>query len=126
MSTKELVEVGTESEFEETDLKVVEVEGMELGIRKVEGEYYALLNRCPHQNGPAATGKIQKKVTAEVPETGERTEQRYECGTRVVRCPMHGWGFDVETGSHMGDDESAPSLPTFDTVLEDGTIYVDI
>ena len=36
--------------------KIVEVAGRTIGVFNVDGEFFALLNRCPHQGGPLCTG----------------------------------------------------------------------
>lgn len=120
------VRVATESEFESERKKIVEIEGVELGIFKLNDEYYALLNNCPHQNGPIARGTIRQMIVADVPDAGEWVEERYKPDTMVIRCPCHGWGFDIATGENMADPENAPGVPTYDVVVEDGTVYVEI
>jgi len=122
----ERVEVCPVSAFEGTDRQIVEVRGVEVGVLEVEGEYYALLNRCSHQNGPVAEGEVRRKIVGDVPEVGERVEERYEEGTRVIRCPWHQWGFDVETGENMADPDIGRNLVTYDVVVEDGTVYLEL
>ncbi len=38
--------------------KIVEVAGQSVGIFNVDGEFFALRNRCPHQRGPLCEGKL--------------------------------------------------------------------
>ena len=59
----------------------VTVEGKEVALFNVEGIYYAIGGRCPHRSGPLARGRV---------ETVE--------GKPAVRCPLHGWLFELETG----------------------------
>lgn len=59
----------------------VTVDGKEVALFNVEGRYYAVGGRCPHRSGPLAKGKV------------ERIEGKF-----VVRCPLHGWLFELETG----------------------------
>ena len=59
----------------------VTVEGKEVALFNVDGTYYAVGGRCPHRSGPLAKGRV---------ETVE--------GKPAVRCPLHGWLFELETG----------------------------
>ena len=73
--------------------KLVEVAGLSIGVFNVGGEYFALRNRCPHQGGPLCDGRLSGFVTS--PQPGE---YRYTRPGEVVRCPWHGWEFDIRTG----------------------------
>ncbi len=37
--------------------KIVTVAGRSIGIFNVDGEFFALRNRCPHQGGPLVRGQ---------------------------------------------------------------------
>jgi len=99
---------------------------VELGVFRVDGEFYALLNSCPHQRGPVAEGALGKKVVADPPEEGRRVEERYDPEATVLRCPCHSWGFDVVTGEHIGAPGAGYDLVTYDIDVEDGTVYVAV
>jgi nitrite reductase/ring-hydroxylating ferredoxin subunit len=47
--------------------KIVEVGGRSIGVFYVNGEYFALFNRCPHQAGPLCTGELWGALEAIVP-----------------------------------------------------------
>src|SRR5262249_38997320 len=78
--------------------KIVEVEGRSIGVFNVDGAFYALRNRCPHQGGPLCQGAITDFVSSTRP--GE-----YRIGRRgeILRCPGHAWEFDVRTGQSWFD-----------------------
>jgi nitrite reductase/ring-hydroxylating ferredoxin subunit len=40
----------------------------------------------------------------------------------VVRCPWHGWRFDVRTGESLQSDRW--KAPTYEVEVEDGEVYV--
>ena len=79
-----------------------------LGVHSVcmthfEGEYAALLNKCPHQGGPLGEGSIENGM---------------------LRCPWHGWDYHPTTGSPPdGYGDCVPRFPV--EVREDG-IYVEL
>lgn len=80
--------------------KIVTVAGRSVGVFNVEGQFFALLNRCPHQGGPLCQGKLWSALQAPVPGVYE-----FEAGGPLVRCPWHGWEFDVRTGQSWFDPD---------------------
>jgi nitrite reductase (NADH) small subunit len=96
---------------------MIEIDGLEIGVFNIDGEYHALANYCVHQGGPGCGGRITGKVTEA--EDGTLT---YDQRGEVVCCPWHGWEYDITTGEHLAD----PSLGllTFDVVERDGDLYV--
>ena len=65
----------------------------EIGISRVDGQFYGLLNRCPHLGGPLCAGQIVEDVTSPVP-----GDVRSRPGRIFVTCPWHNWEFDIRTG----------------------------
>jgi nitrite reductase/ring-hydroxylating ferredoxin subunit len=55
--------------------KVFTVGGRPIGIFNLDGEFYGLLNRCPHQGGPLCDGLITGLAVGERP-SGERSSGR--------------------------------------------------
>ena len=41
--------IGTVDEIPPGERKLVTIEGREIGVFNIRGEFYALRNRCPHQ-----------------------------------------------------------------------------
>lgn len=78
--------------------KIVEVAGRSLGVFNIDGEIFALRNRCPHQGGPLCTGRLSGFLQASIP-----GEYVYSRPGEVLRCPWHGWEFDVRTGQSWFD-----------------------
>lgn len=85
--------VGTTQEIGPGQRKIVEVEGISIGIFNVQGTYYALRNRCPHQGAPLCLGSLKGMALPSQP--GEYIWAREG---EILRCPWHGWEFDVTTG----------------------------
>ena len=82
--------------------KVVTVKGREIGLFNLDGEYFALANRCPHAGGPLCEGCIVALVQSERP-GHYRLAPRQE----FLRCPWHGWEFDIRTGQSWCDPNSS-------------------
>ena len=78
--------------------KLVTVGGRSIGVFNVAGEYYALRNRCPHQGGSLCDGRLTGLIEAKEP-----GEYRYSRRGEIIRCPWHGWEFDLRTGKSWCD-----------------------
>jgi 3-phenylpropionate/trans-cinnamate dioxygenase ferredoxin subunit len=66
---------------------LVELEGLRLALFCVDGEYYAIDDRCTHAEGSLAEGDIDG---------------------HMVECPLHGARFDLKTGQAMAAPASEP------------------
>jgi nitrite reductase/ring-hydroxylating ferredoxin subunit len=82
----------------------VNVGSIEIGLFRVDGEIYAMENRCPHGDSPLSEGQL----------TGE-----------VIVCRAHGWDFDVRTGFKPGDPDGFP-IPCFAVRVEDDQVWIDL
>lgn len=80
-------------EVPEGERLIVEVAGREVGIFNVDGEFFALRNRCPHLGGPLCVGDVLGLVYASEP-----GDVRFDASRKLVTCPWHGWEFDIKTG----------------------------
>lgn len=80
------------------------VDGQELVVVRLDGEWFALTNRCPHQGGPLGRG-------------------RFENGQLV--CPWHQWRFDPRTGRSCWP-EGYTRVTQFAVKVEDGQLFVDL
>ena len=90
--------VATVDEIPPGGRKVVEVAERSIGVFNIGGEFYALRNRCPHQGGPLCLGPLAGFVSSPGP-----GEYHYSRQGEILRCPWHGWEFDVKTGQSWFD-----------------------
>jgi 3-phenylpropionate/trans-cinnamate dioxygenase ferredoxin subunit len=74
--------------------KIVTVNGREIGVFNLNGEYFALANRCPHEGGPLCQGNIIPLIQSDRP--GQYRLTRHQ---EFLRCPWHGWEFEIRTGN---------------------------
>lgn len=74
---------------------VVNVNGREIGVFNVRGQYYALPNVCLHQNGPLCRGAVSGTLLASA-KTGWKREWVQE--GEIVVCPWHALEFNITTG----------------------------
>lgn len=73
--------------------KVVTVEGRSVGVFNVKGSYYALKNACPHQGAPLFIGRVTGITLPSEP-----GQYWYGRDGEILRCPWHGWEFDITNG----------------------------
>ena len=118
------VNIGSASEFGDPGRKVVAFERFEVAIFKLEGEFFAYLNHCPHMGGPVCQGKMIAKVEEILAE--DRTSQGMAFSrTRMhVVCPWHGYEFDIRTGVHPGN--SRARLRKLPIALSGDDVIIDV
>jgi nitrite reductase/ring-hydroxylating ferredoxin subunit len=78
------VKVTSTSDLKPGENKVVNVNGTDVALFNVEGQFFAIGNTCLHRGGPLGEGILEDDV---------------------VTCPWHGWRFNVKTGV-------SPVMPT--------------
>lgn len=77
----------------------VSIGGRSIGVFNVDGRYYAIRNRCPHQGAELCLGRVVRPaVRARQP--GVFVTQP---GPPWLQCPWHGWEFNLETGGSWFD-----------------------
>lgn len=124
--------------------KIVDIGGRSIGIFNVHGEFYALRNICPHQFAPLCLGKITGTTLP-----SKVGEYNYGREGEIIRCPWHGWEFDITTGKsifnphkvkvrsyevsiekgcpHATEEaEEDPSVETFPVSVEDGVVTLHL
>jgi nitrite reductase/ring-hydroxylating ferredoxin subunit len=82
-----------EAELPPGSRKLIEIDGRSIGVFNLNGLLYALKNVCPHKSAPLCAGPVTGLVSGERP--GMLVLKR---AGEIVRCPWHGWEFDVRTG----------------------------
>jgi nitrite reductase/ring-hydroxylating ferredoxin subunit len=99
--------------------KLVNVKGRPIVVFNVAGEYFGLLNRCPHQGGNLCEGKLTGLL-----EAAEPGQYRYSRQGEILRCPWHGWEFDVRTGQSYCEPDKIKARK-FDVSLTEGRSIIE-
>jgi nitrite reductase (NADH) small subunit len=94
------VMVGKVSAFPDPGRKVFDVAGLEVGVFKLGGAFYAWENRCPHLDGPACQGKLLPCTTEALNDDKTSRGREFSKNDMNVVCPWHGFEFDIRTGRH--------------------------
>jgi nitrite reductase/ring-hydroxylating ferredoxin subunit len=92
--------VGVAAQLRPGERTIVTVEGREIGVFNIDGAYYAVRNRCPHQAGPLCKGQQTGAVSSPRPGVYE-----FDPRASILRCPWHQWEFDITTGRSWCDPE---------------------
>ncbi len=93
-------------ELPEGEMRLVEAEGLKIGVFNVAGELLAIEDRCSHDDGPLAEGT-------------------FDSAACTVECPRHGSLFDLRSGRPKTLPAFAP-VDTFEVRVEDGTIKLEV
>lgn len=107
--------VGPVSELPPGERRIVEAEGRSVGVFNVNGRYYALRNVCPHQAAPLCLGSV-KGMTLPTPPG----EYKWGRDGEILRCPWHGWEFDITTGRSIFNPHRT-RVKTYEVTVEDET-----
>ncbi|MDQ3668799.1 MAG: Rieske (2Fe-2S) protein [Actinomycetota bacterium] len=110
-------DVGSLGELERDGRVVASVGGREVGVLRdpVGDRLVAVRNRCPHQGGPLCAGVIGERI-------GGRPGT-YDLERRsVLRCPWHGWEFDVESG--VCCDDPRMRVAVYPVKVDNGRVLV--
>jgi nitrite reductase/ring-hydroxylating ferredoxin subunit len=99
--------------------KVVNIGGRPIVIFNINGEFFALLDRCPHQGGQLSRGQLTGLV-----EASEPGKYCYSRPGEILRCPWHGWEFDVRTGKSWCDP-SRIRTKSYQVAVESGSKLVE-
>ena len=87
-------------------VKIVRAGQLALGVYNVDGEYYAIEDRCSHDDGPLCEGDWDEE----------------SCW---VVCPRHGSQFDLATGVPRSLPATEP-VPTYPVRVADGKVVVEL
>jgi 3-phenylpropionate/trans-cinnamate dioxygenase ferredoxin component len=87
-------------------MKLVSAGLLTLGVYNVDGDLYALEDRCSHDDGPLVEGD-------------------WEPDEAVAICPRHGARFDIRTGRALTLPAYEP-VATFPVRVVDGVVTVTV
>jgi 3-phenylpropionate/trans-cinnamate dioxygenase ferredoxin component len=101
-----LIDVCPVDELPPGSVKIVRAGSLALGVYNLDGEFYAIEDRCSHDDGPLAEGD-------------------FDAEDAVVVCPRHGSRFDIRTGRPLTLPAFEP-VDTFPVVVADGWVKVEV
>jgi nitrite reductase/ring-hydroxylating ferredoxin subunit len=111
--------VANKEDIAEGKSLIVEVGSLSIGVYNVRGEFYALLNRCPHEGAQLCKGKICGTTLP-----SDVYEYEYGRVGELVRCPWHGWEFEIKTGKAIFDEKVRTK--SYKVQVDDGKVGIVI
>jgi len=98
------VKVAAVGELASGEKKQINLEGVEVALFNVNGEYYAIEDVCTHDGAPLAHGRFR----------GEE-----------VTCPRHGARFNVKSGAALCMPAFEP-VETYQVKIEGDDILIEV
>jgi 3-phenylpropionate/trans-cinnamate dioxygenase ferredoxin subunit len=112
------IRIGTVDELRRDGCRIVQVSGRSVGIISVGGRFFAFSDRCPHMGASMCGGSVGGTMVASNPH-----EYVYGMDEGVIRCPWHGWEFDLVTGRSLLEPDRV-GLKTYDVIQRDGDVVL--
>ncbi|MBC8352674.1 MAG: Rieske (2Fe-2S) protein [Planctomycetes bacterium] len=92
-------------EIPEDEARMFVIDNVMVGVFHVNGEYFALDNRCPHAGASLAGGIIENDT---------------------IRCRIHHWRFCVREGTYLDEDKPRFNARTFAVRVVGAELQVEI
>ena len=92
--------------------------GTVLLTRLPSGEIKAVGSRCPHQGANLVHGCVTGLSSSDVP-----NELHIERPGQILRCPWHGFEFDIMTGQSIADHGKL-RLRRFNVEIENDEVFI--
>ena len=88
------------------EVKIVHAGLLSVGVYNLDGDFYALEDRCSHDDGPLCEGD-------------------FDCDDRVATCPRHGARFDITSGRPLSLPAYLP-VETYAVTVRDDIVVVSV
>ena len=121
--------------------KVVDVEGRDIVVFHVNGEFFALLNRCPHEGAPLEKAACVARLTSPEPGVYRALARRRDAALRLARLGVRhahrpilvrsetrqGPVLSGRDGARRGAGQKGPYVAeTFPVHVEDSYVIVEV
>ena len=103
--------IGRTDELNEGERILAEIEGREIAVFNVDGEYKAYTNWCVHQAGPVCEGTLTGTWAAEYDPENLEVCMEWCSEDEILSCPWHGWEYDITNGESLTSKARLPSHP---------------
>jgi nitrite reductase (NADH) small subunit len=110
--------VGSVEELRRERCRVVQIDGQRIGVISVGTEFYAVRDRCPHRGADMCQGSVSGTLVASAPQ-----DYVYGSHNQVIRCPWHGWEFDLVTGRSLLEPDRV-GLKVYPVTIDDDTVIL--
>ena len=116
---RQRVVVARAADFPAGSRKMLRVGGREIGVLHTQAGLFAVRNSCPHQGAPLCLGTVTGTTLPSQP-----GEYVWGLEGQVLRCPWHGWEFDLQSGLGLYDPYKHERVATYEVRVEDGEVVL--
>lgn len=111
--------VGRLEDFTPGRIQIHMIAGRSVGVVRAQYNWYAVLNVCPHELAPVCEGTLSGTM---LPCAGG--EVRYGLDDRILRCPWHGYEFDLGDGGCAAYSSFHGRVRLFPVEVVNGEVFV--
>ncbi|WMW21397.1 Rieske (2Fe-2S) protein [Methanolobus mangrovi] len=79
------------------------IEGNKVLVLRIDGDFFAMSNKCPHMECPLSKGTLEQYV---------------------IKCPCHDWKFDIRNGEFL--DAREIKVPLYEIKVMEGSVFVNL
>ncbi len=98
------IKVLNKAELEINQSKVVNINENAIAVFNVEGEYFAVDDKCSHADASLSEGEV------------------YDC---KIECPLHGAEFDLKTGEALTPPASK-AVTCYQVSADEDALYIEV
>lgn len=115
-------QVGPVDRFKPGAIEIVEIDSRSIGIVNAgDDTFYAVLNVCPHALAQVCRGTLSGTLLPCAP-----GEPQYGMHNRILRCPWHGYEFDLAANGSSVFTSYKARVRMFPVSVDDGNVFVEI
>ena len=96
------IEIANIKEFTTQKTKIIIHDGTPIAIYKIEDDFFAIDNRCPHRGASLGDGTIRDKI---------------------IICPSHSWEFSLKSGQALENPNCF--IKTFPVFVENDIVKLE-
>ena len=96
--------VAKTNEIKPNQIKQVSIDGKDIVVINIDGNYFAINDTCTHAGGSLSEGKVEGSI---------------------ITCDWHGAQFDCKSGKLIKFPAKINDLESYSVVIESDTIFVE-
>tara|TARA_Y100000782_G_scaffold103793_1_gene122263 strand:- start:1339 stop:1647 length:309 start_codon:yes stop_codon:yes gene_type:complete len=96
--------VAKTNEIKPNQIKQVSIDGKDIVVINIDGNYFAINDTCTHAGGSLSEGKVEGSI---------------------ITCDWHGAQFDCKSGKLVKFPAKINDLESYNVVIESDTIFVE-
>lgn len=120
--------IGSVDEFPEEKGVQVDIDGIDIAVFEIDGEFYGIQNLCPHKRLPLHPIGEEVSHSETLGDTGDdpsfpKTRGNIDKENKKINCPWHYLELDLESGEA---ETVGKRVATYDVSVRDGDVVVTI